>query len=121
MKESIETIPEKAMEYALLYERKKGRNPKDVSKTKCGYDIKSSGRRIEVKGVRASKPGFIILSNYNFRALQREENYWLYIICNVLDEPKVIELNKLEVLKRAKFKIEWDIPIWKIDWDRAKP
>jgi len=34
----------------MRYEKSRGRKPKDVSKTKCGFDIKSGKRCIEVKG-----------------------------------------------------------------------
>ncbi len=40
----------KAIELAMKYEKKQGRDPKDVSRNKkhLGYDIKSSRLKIEV-------------------------------------------------------------------------
>jgi hypothetical protein len=35
---------QKAIQIVMNYEKSQGREPKDVSKTKCGYDIKSGDR-----------------------------------------------------------------------------
>ncbi|MBU0665945.1 MAG: DUF3883 domain-containing protein [Nanoarchaeota archaeon] len=108
-------ISQLGMEAVIKYEKKSGRKPKDVSKTKVGYDIISSGRRIEVKGVSSDKPPFIQFNQYNFKALQKENNFWLYIVYNLKDKPKIIKLTKNEILKRAKFFYGWEIPIRKAD------
>ena len=58
---------------------------------------------------------FIQFNQYNFKALQKENNFWLYIVYNLKDKPKIIKLTKNEILKRAKFFYGWEIPIRKAD------
>jgi len=48
-------IEQQAMEIVMKYEKSQGKNPKDVSRTRCGYDIKSGNRYIEVKGQGSKK------------------------------------------------------------------
>ena len=115
----------KAIKFVMDYERKQGRNPKDVSKTGCGYDIKSNNRYIEVKGSSLNKPSFVQFNQYNFKALQKENNFYLYIILGIndkpkSDKPKAIIFNKNEILKKAIFYYYWEIRLKKADFEKAK-
>lgn len=75
-----------AMNAAMLFEKKHGRNPIDVSKkVGLGYDIKSTSegkiRYIEVKG--RHKEGDVSLTcNEWFKARQLGKDYYLYVVWN---------------------------------------
>ena len=74
-------IAEEAIEIVIEYERKRGRNPKDVSNEKRGFDVESEDRWIEVKGSGSKEPPFIQFNQYNFKALQKalemNKEFWL--------------------------------------------
>jgi len=81
-----------AMEIAMDFEKKKKRNPVDVSKDNdgCGFDIKSRGenelRYIEVKG--RAKEGVVFLTlNEWIKAKRLGEKYWLYVVSNCASKP----------------------------------
>lgn len=109
------SVEQQAIDFVVDYEKKHGRKSEVLSEG-SGYDILSKGRKIEVKGVSKKKPSFIIFNQFNFKALQREDNFYLYIVYNIDDQPKLLILNKNEVLKRLKFKFTWDVPLWKDDF-----
>lgn len=109
MKKSIE---KQAVDFVVKYEKKQGRNP-EVLKLGHGYDVLSSERKIEVKGHAPANPPFVTFSQYNFKALQKEDNFYLYIVYNLKSKsPKLIILDKLTVLERAKIQTSWEVPIW---------
>lgn len=120
LKEKVESI---AMKTAMTYERKKGREPIDISMKFKGYDIESYGtnyiRYIEVKGLKGE--GTVELTeNEWFKAKKLEDDYWLYIVSNSLESEKRT-LNMIqnptsvfpedEILKKLSFKVK--IPNWK--------
>ena len=107
------------MDFVISYEKKQNRNPKNISKTKRGFDIESSGRDIEVKGL-STKNGFVLFNQYNFKALQQSNNFYLYIVFNIKTMPKLIIFDKNEVLRRAKFYFHFEIPLRKVDFDSGK-
>ncbi|PWV37726.1 MAG: helicase [Desulfurococcaceae archaeon] len=84
-------VERKGMEVAMEYERRQGREPKDVSREKnLGYDIESRGgdeiRYIEVKA-RAEK-GPVILTYPEWLAAKRlRDKYWLYVVFNAASKP----------------------------------
>lgn len=81
---------QQAMEIVMKYEKSQGRSPKDVSRTKCGYDIKSGNRYIEVKGQGSKKAEWIWITNSIVRNLGRNlANYYIYIVYDVKDKPKL--------------------------------
>lgn len=83
-------VEQKAIELVLEYEKKQGRNPIDVSKKRCGYDIESNDRFIEVKGQSSIKAGFIWINNTLVRTLGKNlANYYIYIIYDIKDKPKI--------------------------------
>ena len=84
------TIEQKAMNIVMEYEKKLGRSPKDVSKTKGGYDIQSNGRYIEVKGVSSKRAGWFWINNSIVRNLGKNlANYYVYIVYDIKDKPKL--------------------------------
>lgn len=112
MKKTAEQI---AIEFAIAFEKSRGRNPVNVSKTRCGYDIRSSNRKIEIKAATPSNPPFVLFNQYNFAALQRENNFYLYVVYDLKNDPKLLIFNKNEILRRARFTFSWEIPIRKAD------
>jgi len=73
----------------LKYEKLKGRNPveRDASAEKVGWDVDSSGRKIEVKGASKASGYDLILSKNEQRALFSEKDYYIYIVSNALSKP----------------------------------
>jgi len=78
------------MNVAMEYERENDRNPKDVSKDKRGYDIRSEApdeiRYIEVKA-RAREGKLALTPNEWMTAKQLKDKYWLYIVTNASANP----------------------------------
>lgn len=86
-----------AMQVAMDYERKNGRNPEDVSKENVGYDIRSiapdgTKRYIEVKG-RAATDGVMLSENEMNRLAQLGTRAWLYIVTECKENPKLHIIN----------------------------
>ena len=83
-------VEKKAMNIVMKYEKKQGRNPKDVSKNRIGYDIKSGGRCIEVKGQSTKRAEWIWINNTVIRKLGKEiSNYYVYIVYDINKKPKL--------------------------------
>lgn len=102
---AVEEVERRAMELAMEYERRAGRLPEDVSRYEH-YDIKSVDPRtgevryIEVKG-RAGASLEIELTEAEFELARRlGERYWLYIVYNIGEEPRVLAIrNPAESVK----------------------
>ena len=80
-----------AMDVAMAFERKHGREPIDVSREMGrGYDIKSTGRSetryIEVKG-RRGEGSVALTRNEWFKARHLRKDYYLYVVWNAVDAP----------------------------------
>ena len=112
------SVMQQAVDFVVKYEKQKRRNPK-VLPQGHGYDVESSGLKIEVKG--ASTPSkrtpFVRFNQYNFNALRKENNFRLYIVCNISRKPELLILNRDEILKRLKFEYGWEIPLRKKDFE----
>lgn len=105
----MKTTEQKAMDIVMKFERKCGREPKDVSKTGCGYDIKSNKRLIEVKGKAQEGriPQWINLYKKLISKLGKDiMNYYVYIVYDVRKKkgnpkllifPPEIVLSNLEI------------------------
>ena len=81
------------MDVAMNYEREQGRSPEDVSAQNLGYDIRSTGpngevRYIEVKA-RATTGAIVLTPNEWLMAQRLGEEYWLYIVENAANQPKL--------------------------------
>ena len=99
----VKKVEQMAMDIVMKYEKNNGRKPKDVSKTKCGYDIKSNERCIEVKGQSDEKAEWIWVSNTIVRNLGKDlANYYIYIVYNIQDEPKLKILDPDSVFKNLE-------------------
>ena len=103
LKNMANTVEQKAIKIVMEYEKSKGRKPKDVSKQKCGYDIKSGDKYIEVKGVSSKSASWIWISNSIVRNLGKElSNYYVYIVYNIKDNPKLKILEPDVIFKNLK-------------------
>ena len=82
---------DKAMELVIKYERQQGRNPVVVDQTKCGYDIRSERRCIEVKGREKDRVQWINFHKTMVKKLGKDIlNFYLYLVCNIWNEPKLL-------------------------------
>ena len=80
----------RAVEFVMRYEKNQGRSPKDVGKKKVGYDIKSDGRLIEVKGQSSKRPDYIFLYKQTLNKLGDQIlNYYIYLVYDMKNEPKL--------------------------------
>lgn len=117
-------IEQKALDFVIEYERKQGREAKRIPQG-SGYDILSTGRKIEVKGQATANPSLIIFSHYNYKALQKalqkDEEFYLYIVYDLNNSnPKLIILDAIAVLKRVRPPgLTWDVPIFAGDKIKA--
>ncbi len=108
----LEDVRDKAVKLAMEYERKLGRNPKEVRNV--GYDIYSDGLKIEVKGRTKAKRPQVLFNEQNINACEKERgDYRLYIVMDVHgDNPFLIILNADQVKKIHREKRQWEIPIY---------
>jgi hypothetical protein len=92
----METDPEVeaiAIGEAEAYERGQGRKPVSVEEENCGWDITSLlggqvARYIEVKG-RSGVGGVALTPNEWIKAQRFGADYWLYVVVNCRDAPKL--------------------------------
>jgi len=97
------TVEQKSMKIVMEYERAQGRKPKDVSRTKCGYDIKSGDRCIEVKGESKKRASRIWINNSIVRNLGKNlSNYYVYIVYDIKSNPKLKILEPDVIFKNLK-------------------
>lgn len=89
-RDAMNAVEQKAMQLVMNYEKSQGRKPKDVSRTKCGYDIKSGKRCIEVKGSSHKRADWITITNTIIRNLGKNlANYYIYIVYDIKGKPKL--------------------------------
>ena len=90
-------VEKQAMDYVIEYEKKHGREPKDVSEQNLGYDIISRSKKtgeieryIEVKGHKDFVLSCELTDNEYKMARELGENYYLNVVCNVFNRrPKL--------------------------------
>ena len=86
-----------AMRVVIEYEQAQGRQVCDVHEKNLGYDITSldleSGalRLIEIKGLAAGTGSILLTPNERRVAEDRRDCYWLYVVTNCADKPKLQE------------------------------
>jgi superfamily II DNA or RNA helicase len=110
-----------AMRAAIEHERAQGRQVYDVHEKNLGYDITSldinSGelRLIEVKGLGAASGAVLLTPNERRVAEDRRDCYWLYVVTNCNEDPRLEEPIKdparfpwHEVTKVAHYWLEVD-------------
>ena len=79
----------------MEYEKEKGRQVHDVHEKNFGYDLTSldvnSGelRLIEVKGIGESAGNVLLTPNEKRVAEDRRDCYWLYVVTDCKQEPKL--------------------------------
>ncbi len=84
-----------AMRIVMEHETAQGRQVYDVHEKNLGYDITSlhlnSGelRLIEVKGIGGDSGTVLLTPNERRVAEDRRDCYWLYIVTNCKEEPKL--------------------------------
>lgn len=86
-------VEKAGMEVAMNFERKRGREPEDVSTENLGFDIRSKDnkgniRYIEVKA-RANTGAVALTQNEWFKAQRFKEDYYLYSVMNALKAPEL--------------------------------
>lgn len=97
------SVEKRAMKIVMEYEEKHNRNPRDVSKERCGYDIKSKGRCIEVKGMNNKRAQWVWISNSIVRTLGKNlSKYYVYIVYNISDEPRLKILEPDAIFKNLQ-------------------
>src|SRR3989344_8539144 len=94
-------VEQKAMKVVVRYEKRRtGKDPKDVSGTGCGYDIKSGSRFIEVKGFYNERyPSLSLYKKLKEQLGERINRYYIYVVYDVTKKPK---------LKILKPKVIWE-------------
>ncbi|NJF25360.1 helicase-related protein [Thermococcus sp. Bubb.Bath] len=109
-------IEEVGMQIAMEYERKHGREPRDVSKENLGYDIYSKGngekRHIEVKA-RAHLGDVELTWNEYVTAKRLRDKYWLYVVAYAAEKPTLYIIrdptHTLKVVE--KYEIRFKVPV----------
>lgn len=95
-------------------EKKKGRVRHD-SPQGSGYDLESSGRKIEIKTRRSLEGGFVQLGERQFRVLCSEKNYWIYIVCITEKRALIFEFPRRAILPRIRPYMHFDFVFAKKD------
>jgi len=95
-----------AMQVALEYERRRGRQPRDVSAENVGYDVRSVAsdgavRYIEVKG-RASTGSIVLTPNEWLMAHRLGREYWLYVVEHCRAQPRLYTIQDPAVALEAE-------------------
>lgn len=91
---------QKAVEIVLNYEKKQGRNPEQVNKIQKGYDIKSNERLIDVRVVLNDKINMQTIPLIFFKKIGKDIiNFYIYIVYNLNDKPRLKILNSDFILK----------------------
>jgi uncharacterized protein DUF3883 len=103
-----------ALSAVEAYEKKKGRKPHRSSQG-SGYDMESSGRKIEIKTRSSLKGGFVQLGERQFRVLCKERKYWIYVVCISGRKTQIFEFPRSVVLPRIRPYIHYDFIFGKKD------
>jgi hypothetical protein len=98
-------IEENAIKVVIAYEKWKNRKPQDVRHQKTlGYDVSSSGRIIEVKGIAktlAAEGSWRWVTQKTAKLLMREKTLYIYIVDNLskgINNANLTILNRTEAL-----------------------
>ena len=96
-------VERKAITLVMEYEKLQNREPEDVSKQKCGYDIKSGDRYIEVKGQSSKWADGIWIYASIVRKLGKDlSNYYVYIVYDIKNNPKLKILEPDVIFKNLR-------------------
>lgn len=102
-------IERKAIKEVIKYEKQKKRKPEIVPQGN-GYDIKSSGRCIEVKGCKKEVRGWRMFEHNCFEALQKAKRYFVYIVEKLeTHKPELYIIPCSAIIRHLKLKPVWQI------------
>ncbi len=108
MPPSNKIIEKRAIQVVMDFERSKGRRPTDVRRNRLNYDVKSSGRIIEVKGIAktlARSGNLRFLQSQSVQLLLTRRNFFIYIVDNLshgVEDADIYILNRKEALPFLK-------------------
>lgn len=77
-------------------------NPEDVHLKRVGYDVKCSDKIIEVKSSTEKKIPFFTLNDSNAKALEESDNYFVYVVYDINNEPKLLRITKEYIHQKKK-------------------
>lgn len=102
-------IEQVGLECVRKYEHEHGRKINDTIPNRGeGFDLascegKEKIRYIEVKATTLARPSFRWLEPKEFEFMEKEENYWIYVVTDVgSDAPRVRPFHKDEIINRFK-------------------
>jgi len=118
--ESISLVNRLSVIYVFIYEWQHRRCPRELAETeKRGYDLESHDGdailKIEVKGSENPEPNLWLPANEFaslVRSIENNEQYYVYIVGNVLDVPRIYRLKGSDV-KEAHTGVNLDAYKWK--------
>lgn len=84
-------IENEAVKIAMKYEKRRtGKLPESVSRTRCGYDLESKDRCIEVKGFCNERyPSISLYKELKKKLEGKEQKYYVYIVFDIDNKPKL--------------------------------
>ncbi len=98
---------------ALVMKYEQGNHPVDCHGKGVGYDIKCDDKVIEVKSSMEERFKFVRLIGGNLNGFQNNDNYYLYLVYNLSETPKLLILNKETIKTNMEEKKYYMIPITK--------
>lgn len=84
-------IENRAIEAVLAFERTKRRRARDVRRDRLSYDVKSTGRVIEVKGIErtlSDSGNWRFIQQKSVQLLLTQTNFYIYIVDNLSEGPE---------------------------------
>jgi len=102
-------VENKAIEYVL--ELEKNNNPIDCHQKSVGFDVECDDKIIEIKGSTEKNIPFVVLNSSNLKALKHYKPFFIYVIYNLNETPKLLKIDKETVLSTKKEKVSWEIPL----------
>ena len=104
-------VENKAIKFVMNYEEEN--NPEDCHNKSVGYDIKCLNKIIEVKGSTEKSLPFVVLNSSNMKALKEKENFFIYVVYNLNENPRLMIIDRVYIEKNKKEKISLEIPLRK--------
>lgn len=108
-------VEARAIELVLAYEKEN--EPVAVHKAGLGYDVKCRDKVIEVKGSTEKSLPFVTLNHSNIKALREHDNFYIYVVYDLNDEPKLVILDKTFIEQEGKERVSIEVPLRKAQYD----
>jgi hypothetical protein len=105
---SNKEIENRAIQAVLAFEQRKRRRAADVRSENLSYDVKSTGRIIEVKGIEKTlgvSGNWRFVQQKSVQLLLTQNNFYIYIVDNVSAGPEnagIYVLNRRDALPFLK-------------------